>query len=270
MTAFAGFVLLGALAGLYGSVIGLGGGAIVVPALLILWHMPPHAAVAVSLTAVFANSLSGAFAYGRQGRVDLRSGVRFAMAVIPGSIAGAFVVQYIPQRLFTGAFGALFTLIAFALAFTPLRAERRTVPSGPGEPRKLTDSSGKRFTYRVRMRRGLGVSFCAGLLSSLLGIGGGVLHVPAMILLLGFPHHVAVATSTFIIAVSTLFGAAAFALQGAVDWNVAVPIALGAVVAAQAGARIARRMSTTWVGRLLALALAVIGIRMLLMSYWGR
>ena len=156
------------------------------------------------------------------------------------------------------------------LAFSPFRANRKNVPRGPGEPRRITDSDGHRFSYRVSMARGIPVSFAAGCLSSLMGIGGGVLHVPAMILWLGFPHHIAVATSTLIISVSSFIGAAAFASQGAVNWGVAIPIATGAVIGAQFGARIAKSLSGKWVGRLLALALCVIGIRMLVSSLVGR
>lgn len=88
-----GFVGWGFLAGLYGSIIGLGGGAIIVPVLLLIYGMDPNTTVAVSLCAVFANALSSTFAYGRQGRVDYSSGWRFALAVIPGSLVGAFVVK---------------------------------------------------------------------------------------------------------------------------------------------------------------------------------
>lgn len=265
-----GFIGWGLLAGLYGSIIGLGGGAIIVPVLLLIYGMDPNTTVAVSLCAVFANALSSAIAYGRQGRVDFSSGWRFALAVIPGSLVGAFVVKYIPVRIFTGSFGALFFFISLFMAFSPFRSNKRSVPRGPGEPRRITDSDGHRFSYRVRMSRGIPVSFAAGALSSLMGIGGGVIHVPAMILWLGFPHHIAVATSTFIISVSSFFGAAAFASQGAVAWNVAVPMAVGAVIGAQMGARIAKSLSGKWVGRLLALALCIIGIRMLVSSLMGK
>ena len=264
-----GFMGWGLSAGLYGSIIGLGGGAIIVPVLLLIYGMDPNTTVAVSLCVVFANAVSSTVAYARQGRVDYSSGWRFALAVIPGSLIGAFVVKYIPVRVFSGAFGALFFIISLFMAFSPLRSTRRSMPRGIGEPRRITDAEGHRFSYRVNMARGIPVSFAAGALSSLMGIGGGVLHVPAMILWLGIPHHIAVATSTFIISVSSLIGAAAFASQGAVNWGVAIPLAAGAVIGAQFGARIAKSLSGKWVGRLLALALCVIGIRMLLSSLVG-
>jgi uncharacterized membrane protein YfcA len=236
---------------------------------MLIYGMDPNTTVAVSLCAVFANAVSSTVAYGRQGRVDYSSGWRFALAVIPGSLVGAFVVKYIPVRVFSGAFGALFFFVSLFMAFAPARTRHRSLPRGPGEARLITDSEGHRFSYRVRMSRGIPVSFAAGALSSLMGIGGGVIHVPAMILWLGFPHHIAVATSTFIISVSSLIGAAAFASQGAVAWGVALPIAAGAVIGAQIGARIARSLSGRWVGRLLALALCIIGIRMLISSVVG-
>ncbi len=266
-----GYVLLGILAGLYGSVIGLGGGVIIVPALLLLYRMDPHTTVAVSLCAVFANSVSGTVAYARQGRVDFRSGLLFAPALVPGSIAGAFIVSHVPLRPFSAIFGALFFAVSLFLLANPSPAPATARQrNGPGLARRIIDARGHRFVYRVNVRLGQAVSALAGFISSLLGIGGGVLHVPAMILLLGFPNHIAVATSTFIIALTSAVGASAFALQGAVNWTAAAAVAVGAIAGAQAGARVSRSLTGAWIGRLLALALAGIGLRMLALSALGR
>ncbi len=252
----AAFILLGALAGIYGAMLGLGGGTLIVPALIILWHMDPHAAVPVSLCAVFASAASAASAYTRHGRMDFRSGFRFALAVVPGSLAGTILIEFIPAKALTALFGVLFTVIAILLALSPSGRGTGPVPA--------------RHHRRARLVRGMAAFFAAGLLSSLLGIGGGVMFMPIMILWLGFSNHHAVATSTLVIALSTLAGTASYALQGAIAWHIALPISLGAIVGAQTGAAIAKRLSAAWVGRLLALALAAIGIRMFLMSLSGR
>jgi len=265
-----GYITLGFFAGIYGSIIGLGGGAIIVPVLILVFHMDVRHTVAVSLCAVFANALSGSIAYARQNRIDLKSGLWFAGVAVPGSLVGTLIVPYIPVRTFAVLFGSLFAVVAVFLFYRPSGFADKNGAGFPGESRKITDAHGHKFKYHVSLERGLPFSFVAGGLSSLLGIGGGVLHMPAMILWLGFPHHIAVATSHFVIAISAFIGSCIFIYQGQVIPVAAISIAAGAIVGAQVGAKISRSLSGTLVSRLLAVALALIGIRMLLMSWWGK
>jgi len=265
-----GYITLGVFAGIYGSIIGLGGGAIIVPVLILVFHMDIRHTVAVSLCAVFANAFSGTIAYARQKRIDLRSGLWFAGVAIPGSLLGTLVVPYVPAQTFAVVFGTLFAVVGVFLFLKPSGFADKKGGGFPGEPRKITDAHGHTFKYRVSLERGLPFSFVAGGLSSLLGIGGGVLHMPAMILWLGFPHHIAVATSHFVIAISAFIGACVFLYQGQVLPLAATCISAGAIIGAQVGAKISRSLSGTLVSRLLAVALMLIGIRMLLMSWWGK
>jgi len=268
ITLAVGYVILGVGAGIYGSIIGLGGGAIIVPVLLLVFHMDIRHTVAVSLMAVFANALSGSLAYARQKRIDYRSGLWFAGMAIPGSLAGTLIVPFVPAKIFTMIFGGLFAIVSVFLFLKPSGFQDGGCHR-PGKARIIRDSRGHTFRYRVSLARGLPFSFVAGCLSSLLGIGGGVLHMPAMILWLGFPHHIAVATSQFIITISAFIGSCVFLAQGQVLPGPAIAIAAGAIIGAQVGARITRHLSGNWLSRLLALALAAVGIRMLLMSWWG-
>lgn len=270
--------LLGLLAGAFGTLIGAGGGSLIVPALLLLFHYDIHTVVGTSLCAVFANAVSGTVSYARQGRIDYGHGLAFAAAVVPGALLGAVLAHLISLK----AFGLLFGGLMLALGIVVLRQKENPLLGLPERTAlsqayfnlklkmtRLTDREGGRFEYFVDTRRGLAISFGTGVLSSLLGIGGGIIHVPAMILWLGFPRHLAVATSHFVLAFSSLAGVLLFAWEGSIRWEGALPLALGAVIGAQAGAAVSRKMSGTWIVRLLSLALIVVGIRMLAIGFWG-
>lgn len=268
----AGYVLLGLVAGVYGTMIGVGGGFLAVPALLLIFHLDVKSAVAASLFMVCCNALSGSISYGLQGRVDYKSGLRFAPAIIAGSALGVVCVQYIPFKLFAAVFGVLMVALSFLLVRSGDGVDphsRRRRRDGRTLERVIVDARGKEFRYRVNLKLGIGISAAAGFVSSLLGIGGGVIHVPAMILWMGFPHHVAVATSQFVIAISAVAGWVTSAAKGVMPWETALLLAAGAVVGAQAGARIAHAVTGRWLARLLSLALVLVGARMLLMSLLG-
>ena len=130
--------------------------------------------------------------------------------------------------------------------------------------------SGRRFEYFVNVKRGLVISTAAGFVSSLFGVGGGILLVPAQIIWLKFPLPISVTMSSLILAISSLTGAIFYALQGAVDWRPAMALSLGAMVGAQAGVQVSRRVSTVWITRLLTLALLGIGARMLFLAVMHR
>jgi uncharacterized membrane protein YfcA len=266
-------VLLGLAASAYGTLIGAGGGFIMSPVLLLAFDKPPEVAAATSLTAVVFNAATAVLVYHRQGRIDYYTGVRFAAATVPGALLGTMVARYLPGALFAGLFGLVLMALAAYLAVrgerpvgrsdgampddASLRAEGKTI-------RDVTDYTGLRALYAYRMRHGLALSAGVGLLSSLLGIGGGIIHTPVMISLFGIPTHIAVATSQFILLVSATTGAVAYLVQGYVDIPTALALGLGGVVGARIGAAIARRVQGRLIVRLLALALFAVGARLLL------
>ncbi len=107
------------------------------------------------------------------------------------------------------------------------------------------------------------MSFIVGFFSSLLGIGGGIIHVPALIYMFSFPYHIAVASSHFILMISSLTGTVFHGMLGNIRLVPAILIGLGAILGAQLGASISRRIEGTWIIRLLSVALIAIGIRLL-------
>jgi uncharacterized membrane protein YfcA len=261
-------LLAGLLIGAFGTLIGAGGGFLVVPTLLLGYHFPPADAVGTSLAVVFLNALSGTIAYLRQRRVDYHLGWRFAAATIPGAIAGAFLTRALTSYAFSLGFGLALIAIA-ALLFVGRTAR----PSSRARVRQIVDAAGESHVYRVDAWRGIVLSGLVGLFSSLLGIGGGIIHVPFLIVGMGLPVHVATATSHFVLSISALVGAVTFWGLGHVRIVAAGAMGLGVVVGAQLGARASLRAPATVIRRLLAGSLALVGARMvwhaLRLAPWG-
>lgn len=272
-----GLIALGLFAGGYGTMVGLGGGFLLVPAFLLLGY-DSRLAAGTSIAGVLLNAASGSIQYLRQRRVDIRSGIVFALAGIPGAIFGAYLDQVIPHRVFVFVFAALLVWAAVRLVTTSRHshAEISAEALRDDEPRPgLDDSSrglltrdfldaqGVRHAYRYNLAGGVAVSLGAGLVASSLGVGGGLVQVPAMIYWFGFPTHIAIATSTLVIAITALFGTASHAFYGDVAWAPAILVGIGAVVGAQIGARLSKRVAAAPLMRLLAVAVVVTAAKLI-------
>jgi uncharacterized membrane protein YfcA len=266
------FVLFGMAVGAYGTLIGAGGGFVIVPVLLLFLGWPHQQAVGTSLLVVTANAASGSVAYWRQRRIDLRTGWQFALATLPGALLGSFVVDLFSGRIFNLIFGIL--LVAVSL-YLMVRTEK---PAGRGPHlerpagaagwgwtvRHLVDSRGETYDFGFSKGWGIVLSFGVGFLSSILGIGGGIIHVPALITLFDFPAHVATATSHFILAISAATGTVSHLALGHVRLVEGIAMALGAIVGAQVGGAISHRVYGRWIVRGLAAALTLVGIRLII------
>ncbi len=262
--------MLGAAVGVFGTLVGAGGGFILVPALLLIYpDRDPADVASLGLLVVFANSLSGSVAYARQGRVDYRSAAWLAVATMPGALAGALVVGFVPRRLFDAAFGVVLVCIG---AFLLLRRERTAIRepvTGRGVLRReIRDSDGVTYFYAFHLWKGVSSSLGIGFMSSLLGIGGGVIQVPMMATVLHFPIHIATATSQLVLVVMSGEGTFVHFATGTLALNRSLVqggfLGLGAVAGAQVGARVARHVRGTVILRALAVALVLVGARLLL------
>ncbi len=271
MEHFLWLIPLGFLLGTLGTLIGAGGGFILVPLLLLLYpHETPETITSISLAVVFFNALSGSWAYARMHRIDYRSGLLFASAGIPGAVAGVLTTDIIPRRAFNGVFGVLMVIAAFYLILhrnqrgeqKEPRGKRRTVST-------IIETDGTHHTFSYDPRLGMGLSVCIGFFSSLLGIGGGIIHVPVLVHLLGFPVHIATATSHFILAIMALTGTLVHIATGSFSQASVyrtVFLGIGVLFGAQAGASVSRRVQGVWIIRCLAVAIALVGFRILMMA----
>ena len=277
--AAAGLIALGFIVGGFGTLIGAGGGFLLVPVLALLYPRDePATLTGISLLVVAANALSGSLAYTRMGRVDFRAGLWFAAAAVPGAVLGAWATTFISRRVFEGLLGSLMMAGAVlllarshraaAVAAGPesshgLRASAPDAAPQPGDPARRPAAGDRR-----RLVRGMMLSFLVGVVSSLLGIGGGILHVPLLVEFLGYPVHVATATSHFVLAVTGWAGVAVHAWAGTYQHGLrrAALLAAGVIPGAQLGALLSRRVDDRWILRALAIALLLAGARVLAMG----
>ena len=233
------YLLLGALVAAFGTLIGAGGGIIFVPLFLFMFPWSPAMITGTSLAIVFCNAASGTVAYMRQKRIHYEAAVLFAVCTLPGAILGAILTDYFSGALFKLTFGSFLTLLSLFILWQNRRKKATRV--------EHTDTH---FAYSKPL--GCAISFVVGFISSIFGIGGGVIHI-------------ATATSHFVLAVSALFGVATHAVAGHIHWPLAIVFGLGSIVGAQIGARLAKRVQGPIIINLLALALLLLGLRLVLL-----
>jgi uncharacterized membrane protein YfcA len=268
---------LGLVIGAFGTLIGAGGGFILVPILLIVYpNENTELITSISLAVVFFNALSGSVAYARMKRIDYKSGIIFAVATIPGAILGAVSTAYMPRHAFDMIFGVLM-IVAGVFLWLSAKDDHAQAHADPAsrangaKPRRwivreLVDADGARYRYAYNPVVGIVLSIFVGFISSLLGVGGGFIHVPALSRLLNFPVHIATATSHFVLAVMALTGTLVHIANGAFEHGTrrTAILAVGVVLGAQVGARLSNRVGGKWIIRGLALALIFVGIRLIL------
>jgi uncharacterized protein len=271
---------LGFFIGAFGTLVGAGGGFILVPILLLVYPTEdPELITGTSLAVVFFNALSGTWAYSRMKRIDYKSGIIFATATIPGAILGAITTSYIPRHAFDIIFGI--TMMAAGIyLWVSARDDYLHTHGRPAHPqegyaqaklsfRDIVDAKGIHYQYSYNPAIGILLSLFVGYISSVLGVGGGFIHVPALSRLLNFPIHIATATSHFVLAIMALTGTIVHAAHGLFARGVAriATIAVGVVIGAQAGARLSTRVGGRWIIRGLAVAMLFVGIRLVVSEF---
>jgi len=267
LISFLFLVIIGVGVGAFGALIGVGGGFLIVPLLILLYNFEPKAAVGTSLTIVFLNALSGSLAYIKQKRVDFKIGFLFALLTIPGAFLGAYIINYIKSNLFKAMFSLILIILSFQLIFKPEEKKFFNLRKNKGYYRRIIDWKGNVYEYSINLTKGLLISFFIGFISSIFGVGGGIIHVPAMILLLGFPAHIATATSHFILIFTSIAGALTHISLSNVNINFAISMGFGVIAGAQFGALISKKVKGEFIKRILGLALLMLAIRLLLESF---
>jgi uncharacterized protein len=253
---------LAVFAGAIGSMVGVGGGIIVVPALTVFLGVPLKTAVAASLLGVIATSLVGGSRYLAAGTVDRRLGLVLLAATSSGAVLGGLIAGALDATVLSAVFGVVLLLVAGQVVRSRERVER--VSSGEGTRSSYVDpSTGAAVEYRPdRMGVGLAISIVAGSLSGLLGIGGGIINVPTMASIMGMPFRVAVATSTYMLGATAAASSGVYYARGQLDPFIAAPVALGIIAGAQVGTRIGPRLSAAVLRRLFAGLCVVFAVQM--------
>lgn len=265
-----GLILVGLGVGAFGALVGVGGGFVLVPILLLLYpDMPADELTSISLAVVLVNSLSGTTAYARQRRTDYRSALLLGASSLPGAVAGALVVGKLPREAFDACFAAVLGGAGiFVLARSPRQSIVQPVTGRWVIRRTMEDSLQQRFAYAYSLWTAIVISVVVGFASSLLGIGGGIVRVPLMIWALHFPVHIAAATSQPILAFTAAEGISVHVLQGTLTGGTTLVrvalLAAGTVPGAQLGAFVARRLRGPVITRILGGSMIIVGVRLAL------
>lgn len=264
--------MAGAGAGLLGAVLGIGGGVFLVPALVLGFGMPMTQAAGAGLVAVIATSSAVAAVNVERGTANMRLGLVLEIATVAGAVAGAFASGALDPRVLVGLFGAL--LLAVAPLLWKGRPHEGPAPheraAGPFDASYEDPAAGETVSYRVRrLPLGLGVSFAAGGLSGLLGVGGGVFKVPALHLFCGMPMKAAAATSNFMIGVTAAASAFLYFRRGDVNALPTAAVVLGVLAGSAAGNRLNARVKDASVRKLFALLLVYLAWQMLRKAWHG-
>ncbi|MEM0284583.1 MAG: sulfite exporter TauE/SafE family protein [Sulfolobales archaeon] len=241
--------LIGLLAGILGSMFGLGGGFLMVP-LLNIAGVSMKIAVGTSAAAILFNAISATIAYARYGYIAYRAGLLISITASVSAYVGALLTRYIDVDTLRIIFGAILILVAIRVASTREK-------SGSSQLHKAIQWDIK--TYATL----LGGGILAGLASGLLGVGGGVVNVP-LLTHLGAAMHVAVATSSMAITLTSVSSAVTHYTLGNIDMVLLALLVPMLIIGAQVGARIARRTRSQTLRRGFAVVLVFIAVRMIL------
>ncbi|MGE3919890.1 MAG: sulfite exporter TauE/SafE family protein [Gammaproteobacteria bacterium] len=229
------------LAGFLGALTGLGGGVVIIPALVLLLHVDIHYAMGASIISVMATSTGSAIAFLRQGYTNLRIGIFLETAAVIGAIVGALIVKYMPVSLIEIVFGVI--LIMTALLTIQRKDIQDAKTSHPWADHLHLNASypskNGNITYKVeRVPAALGLMGVAGSLSGLLGIGSGTLKVLVMDQMMRLPYKVATSTSNFIIGITAAVSAGIYFSRGYINPIITFPVMIGVVLGAIIGARV--------------------------------
>ncbi len=252
MTDYSFMAIGGLIAGLFGSLLGLGGGVLIIPMLTLVFGIPMKEAVGTSLICVIATSCGAASLYVKKHLADIRLGMTLELATTIGAIAGGLVAGIIKPEVLAILFSLLLVYIAFSM--TRRRVEKN-----------VEGNSSSPQDYEVNnLPLGMGASFFAGNVSGLLGVGGGVIKVPTMYLLMGVPLKIAAATSNFMIGVTATAGAFVYYARGEVDLLVSGSTMIGVFLGALIGSRILHLIKTEYLKKTFIIVLLYLSLEMLL------
>lgn len=258
-------ILASLLAAFFGSLVGLGGGMILVPILILLHNnvagfewATNQAIVAITLVAMIFTALSSLRAYLKIKTVDIKTGTILLTGTIPGSILGTWLNGVLDTSNFSLYFGIFLVLMFFLLLLDREKLGQARKPKKTDKIREFY-VRGETYTYHVSIVVGFFVSFLIGTLSALFGIGGGIIAVPAMIILFGMPVHIAIATSMYLVFFTSLFSAITHAFSGNIIWGYVIFFIIGATLGGTLGSRVNQLLkgkALEWILRIIILVMA--------------
>ncbi|MGI0090556.1 MAG: sulfite exporter TauE/SafE family protein [Nitrososphaerales archaeon] len=257
-------------AGILGTVSGGGGGTFVVPSMVATIHESPSVLVGSVFVMYLVGAVTGLIVYKKKGLIDTKSGLILAAPTIPGVVIGTLLEGYITNFVFNLGLGVLTTVLAFLLIFFRKEAKiagekqnKESVdPTGnvKTNKRSLVDQSGRVFTYSPNFAAGIAINLLAGFLSGLFGAGAAVIIVPASILFVRFPSHIAIATTRIVLVVLDVSALATHVGIGTINVTYALILSVGGIIGAIIGARIAFAIRPDLLTKVIAIILGILGL----------
>lgn len=270
-------LIVGIIAGFFGALLGIGGGVIIIPCLTMFFNFGIKEAIAVSIVSVVATSIAGASRYVEQRITNVRLGMFLETATTAGAVSGAFLAVKAPSSFLYILMGILLIYLSVSQLLTRKKEEEKLrndlfIAKEDEISRKLGLSNrypdiaeGKEVNYTViRTKSGLIASYLAGLISAMLGVGGGIIKVPVMNQLMNVPMKAAVATSKFMIGVTASTGALLYLAYGLVNTEAVAPVAMGVMIGATAGTSVMNKMKAGFIKLIFGLILLYFAYNMII------
>jgi uncharacterized protein len=268
-------VALGSLlAGLLGSLTGLGGGVVLVPLLTIFFKVDLRYAIGASLVSVIATSSGAAAAYVKEGFSNIRIGMFLEIATTLGALLGAYLTAKVSSSAIAIIFGSVLLYSAYISRRTRSRSETEDPPDPLATKLRMNGdfptTTGIRHYNVYRVPAGFGLMFGAGTLSGLLGIGSGAVKVLAMDQAMKIPFKVSTTTSNFMIGVTAAASAGVYLSRGYIDPGLAMPVMLGVLVGSLIGTRILVKAETKWLRLVFSVVIVLLALQMIYKGIAGR
>ena len=268
---FSLLLLVGAyVAGLVGSLTGLGGGVVIIPLLTLVFHVDIRYAIGAALLASIANSSGAASAYVKEGITNIRLGMFLEIATTVGAVAGALIAVYTPTNTIAILFGSIL-LFSAAMTLRKKNQEALLVGSTFANKLKLNNSyptkDGEVSYHLKNVGAGFSIMTIAGVFSGLLGIGSGALKVLAMDSTMHIPFKVSTTTSNFMIGVTAAASAVVYLQRGYMDAGIAFPVVLGVLCGAFTGSKLLPKMDARVLKYIFCTAIAFVAVEMIYNGY---
>ena len=274
-------ILTGIIAGFLGSIVGIGGGIIIVPVLSLFFKIPIQNAIGASLVAVMATSISASRLFLRKNTVNISLGLKLEIFTTAGAIAGGILISYMKTEILFGLFGALTFLLAYFTLRKNLFSKKNQIKNKQFQiVANNIEENERSYAYYydgalkknigyniVKLPIGFTTSFFAGIMSGLLGVGGGFIKVPTMNLLMNVPLKVATATSNFMIGITAVASAVIYLSRGLIDPFIAMPVVLGVLAGGTLGSFTAYKVRNKAIVIILVFLFILFGINMILKSF---
>ncbi len=265
--AFTLILLLGAyLAGLAGSLTGLGGGVVIIPLLTLGFNIDIRYAIGAALVASIATSSGSASAYVKEGITNMRLGMFLEIATTIGAVIGAAIAIYMPTNAIAVIFGVV---LIFSAAMTMRKKHDKADVIGSATAQKLKLNShyptkdGIVHYQLTNVVGGFSIMSLAGVLSGLLGIGSGALKVLAMDSAMRVPFKVSTTTSNFMIGVTAAASAVVYLQRGYIEPGIAFPVIIGVLCGAITGTKLLRRMNVKLLRLIFSIAITIVALNMI-------